>query len=114
MFLCGSTSSRSQIDSTLLKVGLKHLCLRLVKEITAGRHINFQPQMLNSEILSPPCFLGPRWASWNLGVFMCIRCAGIHRNLGVHISRVKSVNLDQWTPEQIQVFKDMPNGHKNA
>nr|XP_023654215.1 stromal membrane-associated protein 1-like isoform X7 [Paramormyrops kingsleyae] len=45
---------------------------------------------------------GPRWASWNLGVFICIRCAGIHRNLGVHISRVKSVNLDQWTPEQIQ------------
>lgn len=47
--------------------------------------------------------LGPRWASWNLGVFMCIRCAGIHRNLGVHISRVKSVNLDSWTPEQIEV-----------
>lgn len=47
--------------------------------------------------------LGPRWASWNTGVFICIRCAGIHRNLGVHISRVKSVNLDQWTPEQIQV-----------
>uniref|UniRef100_A0A4W6F1Q6 Arf-GAP domain-containing protein n=1 Tax=Lates calcarifer TaxID=8187 RepID=A0A4W6F1Q6_LATCA len=42
---------------------------------------------------------GPRWASWNLGVFMCIRCAGIHRNLGVHISRVKSVNLDQWTSD---------------
>lgn len=49
---------------------------------------------------------GPRWASWNLGVFMCIRCAGIHRNLGVHISRVKSVNLDQWTPEQMQVKAD--------
>jgi stromal membrane-associated protein len=46
---------------------------------------------------------GPRWASWNLGVFLCIRCAGIHRKLGVHISRVKSVNLDQWTPEQIAV-----------
>uniref|UniRef100_A0A8C4Q853 Small ArfGAP 1 n=1 Tax=Eptatretus burgeri TaxID=7764 RepID=A0A8C4Q853_EPTBU len=45
---------------------------------------------------------GPRWASWNLGVFLCIRCAGIHRNLGVHISRVKSVNLDQWTQQQIQ------------
>ncbi|XP_061083995.1 stromal membrane-associated protein 1 isoform X1 [Conger conger] len=52
---------------------------------------------------------GPRWASWNLGVFMCIRCAGIHRNLGVHISRVKSVNLDQWTPEQIQSVQDMGN-----
>lgn len=46
---------------------------------------------------------GPRWASWNLGIFVCIRCAGIHRNLGVHISKVKSVNLDQWTQEQVQV-----------
>ena len=46
---------------------------------------------------------GPRWASWNLGVFLCIRCAGIHRNLGVHISKVKSVNLDTWKPEQAVV-----------
>ncbi|XP_069030903.1 stromal membrane-associated protein 1-like isoform X8 [Embiotoca jacksoni] len=53
---------------------------------------------------------GPRWTSWNLGVFMCIRCAGIHRNLGVHISRVKSVNLDQWTSEQIQSMVDVGNG----
>uniref|UniRef100_A0A3B5MB42 Arf-GAP domain-containing protein n=1 Tax=Xiphophorus couchianus TaxID=32473 RepID=A0A3B5MB42_9TELE len=52
---------------------------------------------------------GPRWASWNLGVFICIRCAGIHRNLGVHISRVKSVNLDQWTSEQIQSIQEMGN-----
>jgi stromal membrane-associated protein len=47
--------------------------------------------------------LGPRWASWNLGIFVCITCAGIHRNLGVHISKVKSVNLDAWTPEQVKV-----------
>uniref|UniRef100_A0AAZ3RLS8 Arf-GAP domain-containing protein n=1 Tax=Oncorhynchus tshawytscha TaxID=74940 RepID=A0AAZ3RLS8_ONCTS len=52
---------------------------------------------------------GPRWASWNLGIFICIRCAGIHRNLGVHISRVKSVNLDQWTQEQIQCVQEMGN-----
>lgn len=58
--------------------------------------------LLNSDfvLVSLP---GPRWASWNLGIFVCIRCAGIHRNLGVHISRVKSVNLDQWTQEQVQV-----------
>lgn len=55
--------------------------------------------------------LGPRWASWNIGVFICIRCAGIHRNLGVHISRVKSVNLDQWTAEQIQVNITLPRNY---
>ncbi|CAI8057012.1 Stromal membrane-associated protein 1 [Geodia barretti] len=53
---------------------------------------------------------GPRWASWNLGVFMCIRCAGIHRHLGVHISKVKSVNLDSWTPEQIATIQKGGNG----
>ncbi|CAG6018026.1 unnamed protein product [Menidia menidia] len=63
----------------------------------------------NGELLNSSYVPGPRWASWNLGVFMCIRCAGIHRNLGVHISRVKSVNLDQWTPEQIQSMVDMGN-----
>lgn len=52
---------------------------------------------------------GPRWASWNLGVFLCIRCAGIHRNLGVHISRVKSVNLDSWTTEQLESIQEWGN-----
>lgn len=58
--------------------------------------------------------LGPRWASWNLGVFLCIRCAGIHRNLGVHISRVKSVNLDSWTPEQVVSLQQMGNSRARA
>ncbi|XP_017865255.1 PREDICTED: stromal membrane-associated protein 1 [Drosophila arizonae] len=57
---------------------------------------------------------GPRWASWNLGVFLCIRCAGIHRNLGVHISRVKSVNLDAWTPEQVISLQLMGNSRARA
>uniref|UniRef100_A0A1B0DA60 Uncharacterized protein n=1 Tax=Phlebotomus papatasi TaxID=29031 RepID=A0A1B0DA60_PHLPP len=57
---------------------------------------------------------GPRWASWNLGVFLCIRCAGIHRNLGVHISRVKSVNLDAWTPEQVVSLQQMGNSRARA
>ncbi|XP_062506557.1 stromal membrane-associated protein 1-like [Corticium candelabrum] len=57
---------------------------------------------------------GPRWASWNLGVFVCIRCAGIHRNLGVHISRVKSVNLDTWTDEQIESISSLGNSKVNS
>ncbi|KAL0811867.1 hypothetical protein ABMA28_009291 [Loxostege sticticalis] len=57
---------------------------------------------------------GPRWVSWNLGIFLCIRCAGIHRNLGVHISKVKSVNLDSWTPEQVVSLQQMGNSRARA
>ncbi|XP_053393804.1 stromal membrane-associated protein 1-like isoform X2 [Mercenaria mercenaria] len=57
---------------------------------------------------------GPRWASWNLGIFLCIRCAGIHRNLGVHISKVKSVNLDTWSPEQIAMMMEVGNSRARA
>lgn len=47
-------------------------------------------------------------------MFLCIRCAGIHRNLGVHISRVKSVNLDSWTPEQVVSLQNMGNSRARA
>ncbi|KAL0074117.1 hypothetical protein J3Q64DRAFT_1638089 [Phycomyces blakesleeanus] len=45
----------------------------------------------------------PRWASYSLKVFLCIRCASLHRKMGTHISKVKSVTMDQWSLEQIQV-----------
>ncbi|KAL9065921.1 MAG: hypothetical protein Q9161_007905 [Pseudevernia consocians] len=55
----------------------------------------------------------PRWASWNLGVFVCIRCSGIHRGMGTHISRVKSVDLDAWTDEQLQSVLRWGNSRAN-
>ncbi|KAJ5755700.1 Arf GTPase activating protein [Penicillium manginii] len=55
----------------------------------------------------------PRWASWNLGIFVCIRCSGIHRGMGTHISRVKSVDLDAWTDEQVQSVLKWGNGRAN-
>ncbi|ODM17482.1 hypothetical protein SI65_07157 [Aspergillus cristatus] len=55
----------------------------------------------------------PRWASWNLGIFICIRCSGIHRGMGTHISRVKSVDLDAWTDEQLQSVVKWGNARAN-
>ncbi|POR34450.1 Uncharacterized protein TPAR_05387, partial [Tolypocladium paradoxum] len=55
----------------------------------------------------------PRWASWNLGIFVCIRCSGIHRGMGTHVSRVKSVDLDSWTDEQLQSILSWGNARAN-
>lgn len=56
----------------------------------------------------------PRWASWNLGIFLCIRCSGIHRSLGTHISRVRSVDLDSWSDEQISMMIKWGNARANT
>ena len=61
------------------------------------------------EILSLPgnstcCDCGmekPKWASLNNGVFLCLKCAGIHRSLGVDISTIRSLQIDSWTDKQI-------------
>ncbi|KAF8566964.1 hypothetical protein P879_10070 [Paragonimus westermani] len=51
----------------------------------------------------------PLWASWNLGVFLCLRCAALHRKLGTHVSKVKSLQLDSWTSEQFQTLSQSSN-----
>ena len=56
----------------------------------------------------------PSWASWNIGVFLCVNCAGIHRSIGVHVSKVKSLSLDQWTAEQISSVASKGNAVNRA
>ncbi|XP_032428171.1 arf-GAP with coiled-coil, ANK repeat and PH domain-containing protein 2 isoform X4 [Xiphophorus hellerii] len=51
----------------------------------------------------------PRWASINLGITLCIQCSGIHRSLGVHCSKVRSLTLDSWEPELLKLMCELGN-----
>lgn len=56
----------------------------------------------------------PTWASINLGVFLCIRCSGLHRQVGVHITQVRSCTMDLWEPHQIAFMQSMGNAKARA
>ncbi|KAK3222478.1 hypothetical protein Dsin_009503 [Dipteronia sinensis] len=58
----------------------------------------------------------PDWASLNLGILLCIECSGVHRNLGVHISKVRSLTLDVkvWEPTILDLFGALGNAYCNS
>lgn len=87
------------------------------KKVHSEKHKQILRQLLkepaNKTCVDCKTALHPRWASWNLGCFICIRCSGIHRSMGTHISRVKSVDLDVWTDEQVELMVKWGNAKCN-
>ncbi|XP_028405918.1 arf-GAP with SH3 domain, ANK repeat and PH domain-containing protein 2-like isoform X2 [Dendronephthya gigantea] len=55
----------------------------------------------------------PTWLSTNLGVLTCIECSGIHREMGVHVSRVRSLTLDNLGTAELLIAKAIGNGGFN-
>ena len=57
----------------------------------------------------------PTWASINLGITLCTECVGIHRGLGTHISKTRSLSLDVrvWEPEVVKVMAELGNTISN-
>ncbi|KXG29722.1 hypothetical protein SORBI_3004G081100 [Sorghum bicolor] len=57
----------------------------------------------------------PKWASANIGVFICVKCSGVHRSLGTHISKVLSVTLDKWSDSEVDSMIEVGgNSQANA
>ncbi|XP_072567379.1 arf-GAP with SH3 domain, ANK repeat and PH domain-containing protein 1-like isoform X3 [Paramormyrops kingsleyae] len=55
----------------------------------------------------------PKWLSTNLGILTCIECSGIHREMGVHISRIQSLELDKLGTSELLVAKNVGNSSFN-
>ena len=55
------------------------------------------------------------WASLNLGIVCCITCAGIHRSMGAHITKIRSFRLDTfaWTNDIVSLFKKIGGNIKS-
>ncbi|XP_040001374.1 arf-GAP with SH3 domain, ANK repeat and PH domain-containing protein 1a isoform X2 [Xiphias gladius] len=51
----------------------------------------------------------PRWLSTNLGVLTCIECSGIHREMGVHVSRIQSLELDKLGTSELLLARNVGN-----
>lgn len=56
----------------------------------------------------------PIWASITFGVFICIVCSGVHRNMGTHISKVRSLTMDKWECDTIEFMEANGNVRVNA
>ncbi|XP_015975287.2 arf-GAP with SH3 domain, ANK repeat and PH domain-containing protein 1 isoform X4 [Rousettus aegyptiacus] len=55
----------------------------------------------------------PTWLSTNLGILTCIECSGIHREMGVHVSRIQSLELDKLGTSELLLAKNVGNNSFN-
>uniref|UniRef100_A0ABM5EJZ4 Arf-GAP with GTPase, ANK repeat and PH domain-containing protein 1 isoform X2 n=1 Tax=Pogona vitticeps TaxID=103695 RepID=A0ABM5EJZ4_9SAUR len=94
---CESSKNKSRLTSQNEAMALQSI-----------RNIRGNSRCVDCEVQNPD------WASLNLGALMCIECSGIHRNLGTHLSRVRSLDLDDWPIELIKVMSSIGNELANS
>ena len=73
------------------------------------RQIKKQLEEIYTEESNSTCFdcdnKPAHWASISNGIFLCLDCSGEHRGYGIGVSFIRSVTMDQWTQEQVNIMK---------